>query len=215
MGKTHTVSELLRLVRASGEWRCAGMKPICCGDRHDAELLLEASTGPLMVDQLNPVWLKTPAAPFTAALTENVTIDIEQILRAFRFLEQRLDYLFVEGVGGWMVPIRSDYFVSDLAVNMQLPVLVVVRNRLGCLNHTALTVRSIRSLGLTCAGIVLNQLPGDDDVSMATNAEVLRQILGAPVLPALTEKTTELSAEWRSLFQSCVSGQVSAGHTQL
>jgi dethiobiotin synthetase len=142
VGKTHTVVQLLRLLRASG-LRCAGMKPICCGDRRDAQLLLEAGSDGLTIDEINPIWLKTPAAPFAAALVEQVDISIPRILEAIVDLERRFDCVLVEGVGGWLVPIRADYFVSNLAVEMKLPVLVVAQNRLGCLNHSVLTVRCI------------------------------------------------------------------------
>ena len=63
VGKTHTIVQLLRLLRGSG-MRCAGMKPICCGDRRDAELLLAAGMDGLTINEVNPLWLKTPAAPF-------------------------------------------------------------------------------------------------------------------------------------------------------
>src|SRR4029434_9795197 len=96
------------------------MKPICCGDRRDAELLLKASSDGLTIDDVNPVWLKTPAAPIVGSLTEEVDIDIGQILAAFRALQDRVDHVIVEGVGGWLVPIRSDYFVSDLVCEMGL-----------------------------------------------------------------------------------------------
>src|SRR5207302_9376080 len=135
VGKTHTVIQLLRLLRGSGV-SCAGMKPICCGDRHDAERLLAAGSAELSIDEINPVWLKTPAAPLAATLVEHVDIDTKLLLTAFVQLEKRVDQVLVEGVGGWLVPIRSDYFVSNLAVEMKLPVLVVAQNRLGCLNHT-------------------------------------------------------------------------------
>ena len=57
------------------------------------------------IDEVNPVWLKTPAAPM-----EKVTIDIEQVPSAFRTLQDRVEYVVVEGTGGWLVPIRSNYF---------------------------------------------------------------------------------------------------------
>ena len=98
----------------------------------------------LTIDEINPIWLKTPAAPFAAALVEQVDIDIPRILEAMVDLERRFDCVLVEGVGGWLVPIRADYFVSDLAAEMKLPVLVVAQNRLGCLNHSMLTIRSVR-----------------------------------------------------------------------
>ena len=71
VGKTHIAARLLHLLRASG-MRCAGMKPICCGDRRDAEALLAAGSDCVTIDEVNPVWLKTPAAPIVGSLTENV-----------------------------------------------------------------------------------------------------------------------------------------------
>jgi len=198
VGKTHTAVQLLRLLGAS-EVRCAGMKPICCGDRRDAELLLAAGSDGLTIDEVNPVWLKTPVAPFAAARIEQVKIDIECIVAALRALQDRVEHVVVEGAGGWLVPIRADYFVSDLAVEMKLPVLLVAQNRLGCLNHTALTVRSIVEHGLPCAGIVLNELPGATDIATATNADILQEIMDIPLLPGLLEDIDELPPGWRRI----------------
>ena len=195
VGKTHTVIQLLRLLRASGV-RCAGMKPICCGDRRDAELLLAAGGEGFTINEINPVWLKTPVAPLAAAQIEHAKIDIEDIMIALRALQNRVEHVVVEGVGGWLVPIRADYFVSDLAVEMKLPVLVVAQNRLGCLNHTALTTHSIADHGLFCAGIVLNELPGATNVASATNADILREIIDVPLLSGLTENMNELPVSW-------------------
>ena len=175
---------------------------ICCGGRRDAEFLLAAGSEGLMIDEINPVWLKTPVAPFAAARIEQVNIDIERIVAAFHVLQDRVDHVVVEGVGGWLVPIRADYFVSDLAVEMKLPVLVVAQNRLGCLNHTALTVHSIRDHGLAYAGVVLNELHDVADVATTTNAEILQQIVNVIVLPGLTADMSELPANWRRIMDS-------------
>jgi len=201
VGKTHTAVQLVRLLRASGR-RCAGMKPICCGDRHDAELLLTAGSDGLSIEDVNPVWLKTPAAPLAGSLTEGVKIDIERIVAAFRALQDRVKHVFVEGVGGWLVPIRSDYFVSDLAVELKLPVLVVAQNRLGCLNHTALTVRSIAEHKLRCIGVVLNGAFATSDIAAATNFDILKKIVDVPVFTELTENITELPGDWRLMIDS-------------
>ena len=201
VGKTHTAVQLVRLLRASGR-RCAGMKPICCGDRHDAELLLTAGSDGLSIEDVNPVWLKTPAAPLAGSLTEGVKIDIERIVAAFRALQDRVKHVFVEGVGGWLVPIRSDYFVSDLAVELKLPVLVVAQNRLGCLNHTALTVRSIAEHELRCVGVVLNGAFATSDIASATNFDILRKIVEVPIFTELTENITELPGVWRLMIDS-------------
>jgi dethiobiotin synthetase len=195
VGKTHTVAQLLRLLCASG-LRCAGMKPICCGDRRDAQLLLAAGSEGLTIDEINPIWLKTPAAPFAAALVEQIDIDIPHVLEVAADLQRRFDCVVVEGVGGWLVPIRANYFVSDLAAEMKLPVLVVTQNRLGCLNHSMLTINSVRDHGLKCAGLVINHPPGQEDIAVSTNADILRRIAGVPVVSGLAENMSELPPEW-------------------
>jgi dethiobiotin synthetase len=201
VGKTHTAIQLLRLLRASGT-RCVGMKPICCGDRRDAELLLAAGSEGLKIEEINPVWLKTPAAPLVGSLTEGVNIDVERILAAFRALQNRVEHVLVEGVGGWLVPIRRDYFMSDLAVEMALPVLVVAQNRLGCLNHTALTLRSIAAHRLPCVAVVLNGRPNPSDIAAVTNLDILRKIIDPPLLSELTENLDQLPADWRLMIDS-------------
>ncbi|MFZ0916696.1 MAG: dethiobiotin synthase [Candidatus Udaeobacter sp.] len=201
VGKTHVAARLLHLLRASGI-RCAGMKPICCGDRRDAEALLAAGSDCVAIDEVNPVWLKTPAAPIVGALTEKVTIDIEQILAAFHTLQERVDHVVVEGTGGWLVPIRSNYFGSDLAGAMMLPVLVVAQNRLGCLNHAILTVQSIAAQQLRCVGLVLNSTEMANDIAALTNADILKRILDVPLLAGLGESLTELPMDWRLMLDS-------------
>ena len=198
VGKTHTAVQLLRAGRAAG-LQCAGMKPICCGDRDDAQQLLAASSEGVTIDELNPIWLKTPAAPFSASLIEQVEIDEQRLIERLRALEERFDAVVVEGVGGWLVPIRRDFFVADLAALMKLPVLVVALNRLGCLNHTILTVRSIIEHGLVCAGVVLNTPEGLTDIAATTNADILRQVLDVPVVSSLPAEAAGLSPEWREI----------------
>ena len=201
VGKTHIAARLLRLLRASGI-RCAGMKPICCGDRRDAEALLAAGSDCVTIDEVNPIWLKTPAAPIVGTLVEKVTVDIEHILAAFNGLQKRVEHVVVEGVGGWLVPIRSDYFVSDLAAAMKLPVVVVAQNRLGCLNHATLTVRSVTAHQLRCGGLVLNSTETESDIAALTNADILRRILNVPLLAGLGENLTELPVDWRLMLDS-------------
>jgi dethiobiotin synthetase len=201
VGKTRTAIELLRLLRASGT-SCAGMKPICCGDRQDAELLLAAGSDGLTIDDVNPIWLRTPAAPIVGSLMERVNIDIEHILGAFCALQCRVDHVVVEGAGGWLVPIRSDFFVGDLAALMKLPVLVVAQNRLGCLNHTVLTVRSVAEHKLRCLGVALISVPKMIDVAAATNEDVLKKTLDVPLLEALGENLMELPLDWQLMIDS-------------
>ncbi len=201
VGKTHIAERLLHLLRASGT-RCAGLKPICCGDRRDAERLLAAGSDGLTINDVNPVWLKTPAAPIVGSLMEKASIDVEKILASFQTLQERVEHVIVEGTGGWLVPIRPDYFVSDLAAAMKLPVLVVAQNRLGCLNHAALTVRSVAAYELRCIGLVLNSTEMASDIAGLTNADILKQILNVPLLAGLGENLTELPVDWRLMLES-------------
>jgi dethiobiotin synthetase len=195
VGKTYLATQLLRLVRAQG-LRCAGFKPICCGDRQDAELLLASSGEGISIDELNPIWLRTPAAPFTASQIENVAIDSKRLLEDFEKLKERYDFVVAEGIGGWRVPITQNYFVSDLAVAMALPVLIVVQNKLGCLNHAMLTLESVEEHGLTVAGIVLNSQTSEPDLASKTNGAILEEITGRQLLPLLTRECRSLSSEW-------------------
>ena len=146
--------------------------------------------------------IPTPAFFYGLQSGDEVNIDIEYILAAFHALKNRVEHVIVEGVGGWLVPIRSDYFGSDLAVDMKLPVLVVAQNRLGCLNHTALTVRSVAEHKLRCLSVALIAAPGTSDIAAATNADILKRILNVPVLDGLGENLMELPAGWRFIINS-------------
>jgi dethiobiotin synthetase len=189
VGKTSFTVWLLQRLRERGV-RCAGYKPICCGDRDDAVQLLAASSSGLTIDEVNPVWLRTPAAPLTAALAEEREIDLALLREGFVRLGSRFDFIAVEGVGGWMVPITPGYFSNDLAADLCLPILVVAENRLGCLNHILLTVRAIETAGLKCAGVVLNDLAQESDLAMTTNEPILRSCLTLPVLAGFNPDTT-------------------------
>lgn len=186
-----------------------GMKPICCGDRRDAELLLAAGSEGVTIDEINPIWLQTPLAPLAAAQVENFDFQLEVVLKAFAVLEQRAKNVLVEGVGGWLVPIQSNFFVSDLAAAFDLPVLVVAQNKLGCLNHTLLTLESIARRGLRCVGVVLNEFDGRNDIAQATNRNILEQVCGVPILAGLKEKDGFLTPEWRATLTATESSDCS------
>jgi dethiobiotin synthetase len=176
---------------------CVGMKPICCGARRDAELLHAASDGAIALNDVNPVWLRTPAAPYTAAMIENRPIDVALVKSTFANLRSVHDSIIVEGVGGWLVPISREYFVSDLAAEIGLPIVVVAANKLGALNHTLLTVEAIRARGLTCAGIILNHveppLGANLRIVTTTNRSVLESLVDLPILLEVAYGELELA----------------------
>jgi dethiobiotin synthetase len=218
VGKTFATALLLRHLRAGGA-DCVGFKPICCGSRDDAEKLLAASGGDgsgVTLNEVNPVWLRTPAAPLTAAMIEGRMIDLAAVRESFALLRARhRGGVLVEGVGGWLVPITREYSVADLAVELDLPVIVVVKNRLGALNHAALTVRAIQHRGLRCAGLIFNdgatvsgpvtsdaeidEAEAAESIARTTNPAVCEDLLGVPILAALSADQSAWPAMSRSL----------------
>ena len=181
VGKSYVAALLVRAWRAAGR-DCVGLKPICCGDREDATLLHAAAEGAIALNDVNPVWLRTPAAPYTASLIENRAIDLALIRESFARARQAHECLIVEGAGGWLVPIARDYYVADLAVEFGLPVAIVVANRLGALNHALLTVAAVRARGLACAGLILNHPSPEEDIATTTNRGILEEFAGVPIL---------------------------------
>ena len=185
VGKTWFTCWLVRAWRAQGH-DAAGLKPIASGDRNDALLLEQAHDRRLPLDEINPVHFREPAAPLLAARGENRSIDFAFLNHHIKSVSARLSLLAVEGVGGWRVPLAPGYDVRDWARELGFPVIVVARGTLGTLNHTLLTVDSIRAAGLTCSGIVVNAGQGetspDFDLTRSRNAACLRELTGLPVL---------------------------------
>jgi dethiobiotin synthetase len=182
-GKTHVTRLILNALRQRGI-DAVGYKPVSCGDRDDGRILAKASGG-LPLDDVNPVNLKTPVAPYVAGLLENQTVNSADLVAGFQRLNSMHQTVIVEGVGGWEVPLAANYRVSDLAKDLGLPVILVAANRLGALNHILLTLGAIRAKGLNCSGIILNQLDDEFDTAMITNKGVLEDITGVPLLDHL------------------------------
>jgi dethiobiotin synthetase len=184
VGKTYVAAGLIRAARAAGI-DCVGFKPICCGERDDAERLHAASAHVLPLNDVNPVWYRTPAAPYTASMIENRPPDLALVEETFHRLCATHRALVVEGAGGWRVPITQELAFSDLAVQWNLPVIVVAANRLGALNHTLLTVEAIQHAGLRCLAVVLNQAAPPEsqgDPAAITNAGILETLIEIPVI---------------------------------
>ena len=180
VGKTYVTSGLVRFARSKG-LDSVGMKPICTGDNDDVRQLLDACGFCEPEHLINPVWYRTPVAPYVASVLEDRLLDIRAICEAFENLATRHASVLVEGAGGIAVPILADYDFRHLAREMGLHVIVVAANRLGVLNHTRLTVEAIRSAGLECTLIALNSVQREPDISWATNLSVMESLVDVPV----------------------------------
>lgn len=190
-GKTFVTALLVKAARAAGVDAIAA-KPFCCGPREDVEILAAASDNTEPLDAINPVWLKTPAAPRACELLGEPAPDISVALEVVQSLAARHAQVFCEGAGGWLVPIAKDYTIADFAAELGWPIVVVVRNKLGALNHTLLTLENIRHRGLPLAGIILNDLEGQPDEATRTNRQVLEEFCGCSVLVEIERGQTKL-----------------------
>jgi dethiobiotin synthase len=188
VGKTFVTTGLIRFNRSIGI-DCVGMKPICTGDMQDVFEIAAASGTGTPEHLLNPVWFRTPVAPYTAAIIEDRMIDLFAIRSAFEVLSKKHAAILVEGAGGIAVPIQREYDFRDMAKDLDLHIVLVAANRLGVLNHTRLTLEAIQSAGLTCALVLLNSMATDADFSQSTNFSVLEDLLQVPVMTIERDQT--------------------------
>lgn len=186
IGKTVASTALLHALRTRG-LRATGMKPVASGcmleegqwHNEDALALLAASDPRPLYPDLNPYALPLPLAPEIAAREAGVQIELEVILSAFHRLQASADTVVVEGVGGWAAPLATTLDQADLVRALQLPVVMVVGMRLGCINHARLTARAIAEDGGKLVGWIANhvdpQMERQDE-----NFELLAARLQAP-----------------------------------
>ena len=179
IGKTYCGCGLIRAARAAGV-KCSGMKPFCTGDTADVDLIAAAGGNDVPQHLLNPVWLRPPLAPYAAAMLENRPIDITAVQRAYHEVAAGHDLVMVEGAGGLLVPILRDYSFRDLAVDLDLSVILVAPNRLGMINHVLLNAESIAKAGLRLALVILNELDPEPTLASQTNPSILEELLAVP-----------------------------------
>ena len=185
VGKTLISCALLHAFAAQGK-RVAGFKPVAAGcderdHNDDAVALRAASSMQLTYGQVNPYCFPHAIAPHLAARHAGVRIEFKRILTSYHELAAQADEVIVEGAGGFLVPLNDKQTSADLAKELDLPVILVVGMRLGCLNHALLTVRAIDDHQLECAGWVANILDADM-AALQENIETLRQRIAAPLL---------------------------------
>lgn len=192
IGKTLASCTLLHALRARG-LRAIGMKPVASGcERIDGQwrnadaLALQAASLPgLAYADINPFALEQPLAPELAARDAGITVALPPILAAHAQLAAQAEALVVEGVGGWLAPLSAELMQADLVRALQLPVVLVVGLRLGCLNHALLSARAIVGDGVQLAGWIGSHV--DPDMArVEDNLAMLRARLPAPcwgVLP--------------------------------
>jgi dethiobiotin synthetase len=208
IGKTLVSAAILHKLVQHGQRAC-GMKPIAAGaeerdgmlHNEDAAMLRAAGNVHLPQHITTPFMLREPCAPHIAAELEGVRIEPVPILTAYAEILGASDATVVEGVGGFCVPFSDEFDSADLAVQLGLPVIMVVGLRLGCINHALLTAEAIVARGLVLAGWVANQV--DPDMRYADeNVAALEQRMPAPLLgrvPRLDQPSAAAAAAYIEL----------------
>lgn len=189
VGKTTVAAGLLCAARLAG-MRTAAVKPVASGceltpeglRNSDALALLAECSEPLSYTDVNPFAFAPAIAPHLAASEAGVRLDVGTLTTAVQaVLDRQAGFTLVEGAGGWRVPLNESATLAELPVALQLPVIVVVAVRLGCINHALLTVEAIERDGLRVAGWVANLLEPQMP-RLAENLASLEARLSAPCL---------------------------------
>lgn len=203
VGKTWATVTLMRYFQAQGK-TVVGMKPVASGcemiegklRNEDALLLQENASVFLDYDLINPFAYQKPVSPHLAG--EDYPVNLDKIVTVFAELKQKAEIVLVEGVGGWLVPLNHQGDdVQTMAKLLNLPVIMVVAIRLGCLNHARLTYQAIINSGSLCAGWI--GMSVDPQMNKAIeNIYTLNSLIDAPllgVIPYAERADFELFAE--------------------
>jgi dethiobiotin synthetase len=187
VGKTLISVALVKAAQAAG-YTAIGLKPVSAGCekidgmwKNDDALQLQAvSDGGLSYAQINPLAFKEFMAPHIAAENTGTAVSATDLCNQIAAVPAA-DVTFIEGAGGWLVPLNDTETMADIAIALKTPVILVVGLRLGCINHSLLSVAAIRAAGLQLAGWVANSIDPDMEVR-AENIRSIEQRIGAPLL---------------------------------
>ena len=211
IGKTWVAVGLLHALSLRGR-RVAGMKPVASGAEQaegglrnaDALLLQSHCTAAIEYADVNPYVFAEPIAPHFAAARAGIRVRMDRIRAAYARLCAQSEAVVVEGIGGWRVPLAPRLQNADVARALQLPVILVVGLRLGCINHAQLTVEAISTDGLPLAGWAANTVDRDYEPAQGT-VDFLRERIAAPLLgviphlPALEPQSVAASLDLKLL----------------
>ncbi|MBL1457250.1 MAG: dethiobiotin synthase [Methylophaga sp.] len=195
VGKTRISVGLIKVLQQQG-LRVAAMKPVASGcewrdgqlQNEDALALSQQADIKLPYLQVNPYAFEPAIAPHLAAKQVGETISLTVLESQFTAMRLQADAVVVEGAGGWLVPLNDQQTIADLAKALNLPVVLVVAIKLGCINHALLTVQAIADSGLKLVGWVANDFL--DDSQSTAIIKSLKQRIAAPclgIVPKLAE----------------------------
>jgi len=187
VGKTRISVALIALLQQQGH-KVAAMKPIASGceltaeglRNDDALQLQQQADVNLPYELVNPYAFEPAIAPHIAAKQAGIEIDLDLIKHHFDVIKNQAESVIVEGAGGWLVPINNHATMADVAIQLGLPVVLVIGIRLGCINHALLSVQAIEQSGLPLHGWVANNIESNTESSEIVNT--LKHRISAPCL---------------------------------
>ena len=188
IGKTVITCSLIAKLIEKG-FRVGGMKPVAAGCHmedgymisDDVKKIVEVSNVDLNINEINPYQFEPPIAPHISFKKNKKDIDIHLIKKHLRSFETEMDYLFIEGVGGYAVPLTENFSTADLIKALDVPIILVVGMKLGCINHALLTVESILNKKQKLSGWIANQID-EHMLAYDENVSFLKEKIKAPCL---------------------------------
>ena len=189
VGKTLVSGALILKLRELGK-ETIGFKPVVAGTyqtsdgqhlNEDLETLRIASNLAPSELSLCPYVLDTPAAPHLVAKAKGIRLELKTMVKAYKDLQKENGYVVVEGAGGFLVPLNDQEDLGHFAQQIELPIILVVGMKLGCMNHALLTIEAIRARGLDITGWIANTL-GQEMHLLSENIETLQSRIDAPFL---------------------------------
>ena len=220
VGKTLVSGALILKLRELGR-NAIGFKPVVAGTyqgqngeyiNEDIETLQVASNLP-QTQSICPFVLDTPAAPHIVAKAHGIELNVNKLLESFTSIQNENDVVVVEGAGGLIVPLNDHESLADFAQKIDLPIIVVVGMKLGCLNHALLTIEAIKTRKMKIAGWVANALAQEMSL-LNENIQSLQDRIDAPFLGMIPTLPLALQKQNDSPY-SLAALQFAAQHIQL
>ena len=190
VGKTLVTAGLAAALRKRGV-NTGVMKPAHTGCKtkngrlipEDSIQLIKAADVDDPIELITPYMFKEPVAPFVAVEETNTVIDTGRIIKSFKTLCKRHEFMLVEGIGGVMVPIKKGIYVADLIKKLCLPAIIITRPDLGTINHTLLTINYMKMKKIPITGIVINYMKkGRNTLAEKRCPAILEKLSGIPVI---------------------------------
>ena len=180
-GKTVLTGLLTRFSRNSGIDAVA-LKPFCSGSREDVDFLQLCQDSVLTDDEVNPWFFKKPLAPYadlkiSGKYKFQKPLNFQAIVKHIDSISKKHNLIFVEGIGGLMVPITKNFLFIDIISELKAPVILTAKNKLGAINHALLSIKILKKYSLKCISIVLMN-EAKSDLSSKSNCEIIAEYSG-------------------------------------